>query len=41
MNEWMIKERFLFLLEYENEEIKAPEKNIISLNILSLRLYAL
>ncbi len=37
----MSKERFLFLLEYENEEIKAPENNIICLNILSLRLYAL
>ncbi len=37
----MSKERFLFLLEYENEEIKAPEKNIVCLNILSLRLYAL
>lgn len=32
----MIKERFLFLLECEHEEIKAPEKNMTSLNILSM-----
>ncbi len=37
----MNKKRFLFLLEYENEEIKASEKNMISLNILSLWLHAL